>query len=410
MRILFVAMADSVHTARWINQISNQGWDLHIFPSYDTFDFHSDLTKVTVHGSFFNAEYKNPKLHRRGISIPKWLLPYKLRVLNKELYLNSFFSGYLRNFIESYLPWYRVNRLSKLIKTIKPDIIHSLEIQHAGYLTLKAKNKLKGKFPKWIVTNWGSDIYYFGKKAEHQPLIKEVLLECDYYSCECDRDIKLAQNFCLKGKVLPVLPNSGGIKIAEIEKLRDPHPPSKRKYIAIKGYQNWAGRASVALKALEICADIIKDYRIFMYSPEYASLEAAEIFTKHTGIKIDILPRTTSHQEIMALHGKSRISIGLSISDAISTSFLEAIAMGSFPIQSNTSCANEWVKDGITGLLVPPDNVKIIADAITKALKDDHLVDRAQIINYQTVKKRLNYDLIKKTAISFYLRVQQNDR
>ena len=35
MRILFVAMADSVHTARWISQIDDQGWDIHLYPSID---------------------------------------------------------------------------------------------------------------------------------------------------------------------------------------------------------------------------------------------------------------------------------------------------------------------------------------------------------------------------------------
>ena len=32
MRVLFVAMADSIHTARWIRQLQGQGWDLHLFP------------------------------------------------------------------------------------------------------------------------------------------------------------------------------------------------------------------------------------------------------------------------------------------------------------------------------------------------------------------------------------------
>ena len=31
-RILFVAMPDSVHSARWIRQITGQGWEIHLFP------------------------------------------------------------------------------------------------------------------------------------------------------------------------------------------------------------------------------------------------------------------------------------------------------------------------------------------------------------------------------------------
>jgi hypothetical protein len=42
----------------------------------------------------------------------------------------------------------------------------------------------------------------------------------------------------------------------------------------------------------------------------------------------------------------SRIYIGASRSDGISTSFLEALVLGAYPIQTNTSCGNEWVEKG----------------------------------------------------------------
>jgi len=32
MRILFVGLSQSIHTARWIDQITDQGWDLHLYP------------------------------------------------------------------------------------------------------------------------------------------------------------------------------------------------------------------------------------------------------------------------------------------------------------------------------------------------------------------------------------------
>ena len=36
MKILFVAMSDTIHTARWIGQLAGLGWDVHLFPSIDT--------------------------------------------------------------------------------------------------------------------------------------------------------------------------------------------------------------------------------------------------------------------------------------------------------------------------------------------------------------------------------------
>jgi glycosyltransferase involved in cell wall biosynthesis len=131
-------------------------------------------------------------------------------------------------------------------------------------------------------------------------------------------------------------------------------------------------------------------------------LIASELLSNKIGIPVRIIPRRTKHKEILALHGKARISIGISISDAISTSLLEAIIMGSFPIQTWTSCANEWIIDGKTGILVPPELPEAIAKAIRLALTDDELVNNAAKENYFLTDKQLDQNFIKKESIRLY--------
>lgn len=177
----------------------------------------------------------------------------------------------------------------------------------------------------------------------------------------------------------------------------------------LKGYQHWAGRALVGLRALERCADLLKKYEIIIHSASPDVQIAAELFHKSSFIKTTILPESTSHKEILRAHGKARISIGLSISDAISTSFLESIAMGSFPIQSWTSCADEWIKNGKTGFLVPPDDPDVVEQSIRRALTDDELVDKAAIENYKTVKDRLDKDILKPKIIKFYKTIYERN-
>ena len=135
---------------------------------------------------------------------------------------------------------------------------------------------------------------------------------------------------------------------------------------------------------------------------------AAELFAIETGIELEILPENTKHEDILRYHGLARISIGLSISDAISTSVLEAMAMGSFPIQSWTSTAGEWFEDGKSGLLVPPEDPEVVAEALKRALTDDELVDSAYEINWNTVKERLDYDLLKEKTINSYRNIMDN--
>jgi glycosyltransferase involved in cell wall biosynthesis len=296
-----------------------------------------------------------------------------------------------------------------VIRRIKPEIIHSLEIQHAGYLTLDARNQLGGALPAWIVTNWGSDIYLFGRLAGHVEKIRAVLSACDYYSCECRRDVELARSFGFKGEVLPVLPNSGGYRLDRMRLLRQNGPTSARRLIVLKGYQGWSGRALVGLRAIELCADALKGYRIAVYlaGPDVAL--AAELLAQSTGIPIEIVPEC-SHEAMLRLHGRARVSIGLSISDAISTSLLEAMVMGSFPVQSNTSCAGEWVQDGKTGFIVPPEDPGLIADAIRRAVTDDALVDQAAEVNAGLAAERLNYSMIQSRVVAMYRHIAGQPR
>jgi glycosyltransferase involved in cell wall biosynthesis len=170
----------------------------------------------------------------------------------------------------------------------------------------------------------------------------------------------------------------------------------------------------VGLRALERCADILKDYKIFVFSNTSAQdiIIATKLFSVNNGIEVVLIPENTSHEEILEFHGQSRIYIGLSIGDGISTSLLESMAMGSFPIQSCTACANEWIEDGKSGFIVPPEDPDIIEIAIRKALRDDDLVDFSATCNFETIKKRANYSLLKDSTLNSYkniLNLKKND-
>ena len=380
MRILFVAIPDSVHAARWVNQISQQGWDIHLFAATSA-PPHLDFRNVTIYGfSAARPPGLHPSVRLRGL----WPSRRGAERLGELI---------------SPVPW-----LVRTIRWLKPDCIHSLEFQHAGYLALEAKARLKSQFPPWIVTNWGSDIYLFGRLAEHAPKVKGILASCDYYTCECERDIALARAYGFKGEVLPVVPVGGSYRVKELQQFRQPGRTSARRMITLKGYQNWAGRALVGLRAIELAATALTDYRVAVYLAAPEVKIAAELISQSTGIPIEIVSRCP-HEEILRLHGRARASIGLSISDAISTSFLEAIMMGSFPIQSNTGCGDEWVRDGENGLLVHPEDPEGVAAAIRRAVTDDELVDRAAAINTRQSLERLDHSVLQPKVLEMYNRV-----
>jgi glycosyltransferase involved in cell wall biosynthesis len=387
LRILFVAMPGSVHTARWINQISDQDWDVRLFAA-TPHSIHPDHKNITAYGfPAIRPEGLDPSVKVRGL----W--PFRKA------------SGMVSHRVLRFAP----QALAHIIRRFKPDILHSMEIQHAGYLAAAARGILGSKFPTWVVSNWGSDIYLFGRLSEHAERVRSVVSACDYYHTECYRDVKLAQEFGFAGRGFWVLPGAGGFDVRRARQFRQDGPTSARRVLALKGYQHWAGRALVGLRAIELCADALEGYRVAVYSPAPEVLIAAELASKSTGIPVDCVPLGT-HEDVLRLHGRARASIGLSISDAFSTSALEAMIMGSFPIQSDTSCINELLRDGETGILVPPNDPEPIAAAIQRAVTDDALVDHAADINARVTAEHLDQSVVRPQVVAMYQEIGAQER
>jgi len=416
-RILFVTMQGSIHVARWIDSIADQGWDVHLFPLNENFA-HERLRNVTIHRPFISLSWygirKKVQRRRDGDTIlgqtydnergtgirTQAAFPVAIPHLAVRA-LNRFVTQRLGESPQRQALLYGPHMLARLIGRLKPDLIHSMEFQHMGYNVLKAKEIIGDPFPPWLATNWGSDIIHFCQDADHRRQITRLLGNIDYYSCECQRDVGLAQDMGFKGMVMPVFPNSGGFDLEQAKIYRSQKRPSQRRLIMLKGYQHFAGRALTALDALEQCADLLKDYEIAIYSSNPPAKERVRMINKAGKLNLLLLP-DTPHEQMLEFFARARLYIGISAGDAISTSMLEAMVMGAFPIQTDTSCCDEWITDGEGGFIVPHDNADIIADRIRKALTDDALVDKAADINWQTAKDRLDQGMIKDKVLDFY--------
>jgi glycosyltransferase involved in cell wall biosynthesis len=373
-----------------MRMLTTQGWEVHVFPTYLT-KVHPEMRDVTA----YYLSSSSRSLPERGVRI-RSLLPFPY-----------WFTYWFEKILGKLRPAWRLEWLVRLIHDIHPDIIHSQTFFGAGYLTLDAKHVFekiypKSQFPIWIASNWGIDISFYGRLNWHKPKIEAVLAECDCYTCECERDVMLAHSYGFRGRVLPVLPIGGGFNLAHIRKMRRRSPTSTRRMIIIKGYQNVVGRASVALRACELAADVLQEYEIVVILADNEIIPVlAELTTEATAIPTRVVSNV-GYDEILDLYGQARVYLGLSAADGISTSLLEAMAMGAFPIQSNTSCADEWVIDGETAFLVHPDDSLDVANALRQAVVDDALVDRAATINMQTVDDHLDESVIETRIAAIY--------
>lgn len=376
-KVLLIAMANSIHTARWIELFSQSNLDIELFPSTPSRTIHPKIKKLIKGSQPLNVR-----------------IPIAMRWFAFPLGLLDVVSG---NFFRS-----------RLIKRLlsgshgQYKVVHAMELQHAGYLLSRALNSAIRPM-KIIVSNWGSDIYWFQRFANHKKNLTQLLKQATHYSCECQRDIELAESLGFNGTVLPVHPNAGPISPSEIERGHTSKLPSERKKILIKGYTGFVGRADLALKACAEIANLLAGYEIIVYSSDIKSRRIAGKLSRKHGLSIKTYAKhQLSHSEMLELFRQARIYIGISESDGISTSLLDAMASGAFPIQTDTSCANEWITDAVSGFLVTSLDQSEVADKLRLALIDDHLVNNASSLNLKTAFERLTPDSMQEDLLSFY--------
>lgn len=386
-RVLVVGFVESIHAVRAVAPMLELGWDVHVFAS---------------HPHWATPAWRDVTLH-----VDPGFIPPEPHESVRVEYLEPVPDD-PEPVVEG-LSWRQRPRvLAATIEALSPDLVDSMEIQHGAYAMLEALTYLQGPPPPWLVHNWGSDVFYYGRNPRHLERLRGVFRNCDYYGAECHRDVGLARAFGFAGKALPVLPNTGGIDLDRARELRASGPVAARRSVALKAADTFVYRPRTALAAIERCGEEMRGMTLSLYTADREIVADAEQLGERFGFAVDVVSSVEAlvpHERILELHGRSRVSISLSRSDAICTSFLEAITMGSFPIQSDSGCAEAWTEPGTGALFVDPEDVDGVAAALRRALSDDELVEAAAAANAAVVEGRLDDSLVRMRMIDGYRRV-----
>jgi hypothetical protein len=394
-RLLFVAIPSSIHAVRNLAMVADLGWDLHLFPAKET-NLHPGFRHVTVHDDWW---IRPAGLHPSVRLVGELPLP-----LGRHEALANRALRRLREVAPVVGQPDRAARLTAVIRRLRPDLVHGYELLLAGQLLRAAKAALGPGFPPWVMSTWGSDLNLYGQHPEHAHRVRAVLEACDYVRPEANRDLGQAAALGFRGEWLTPRAGMGGFDLARLAALRTPGPPSARRVILLKGLQGWAGRALFGLRALALAADALREYRVLIHQPADEVRLAAPLIAAEHGLRIELLPYL-EHEEMLRRHGQARLSLGVSFSDGVPNSMLEAMAMGAFPVESTGSCALEWITPGETGFVVPPEDPAAIAAVIRRVMADDALVDRAAERNARVIAERLDAGPYRAEAVATYERL-----
>jgi glycosyltransferase involved in cell wall biosynthesis len=109
--------------------------------------------------------------------------------------------------------------------------------------------------------------------------------------------------------------------------------------------------------------------------------------------------------DVLSLHKAFDVFVMSSITEGLGTSLLDAMAAGKPTVASATGGIPEVVLDGVTGILVPPRDHAAMAAAIAKLLNDAALRERMGAAGRARAVERFSADRMLKETLSVYRRV-----
>ena len=391
-KILFVGLAQSTHTHSWINLIADQAFNIQLFgmPGGIPPEDWSIKTYLTV-----PASSKIPGTR-------KYMYTGLVGRISRHM-----FNHPRRDIL-------RIGRspdiwLKKLIETWKPDIIHTLGLydEQGGLFYYQCRKKYHlEKYGKWIVTlRGGSDLAL----RKHDPVfsrqIRDIFVDCDQIITDnlvnVDYIKKLGIPETKIASVVPV-PGTGGIDVDRLASLWDKLPSQRERIILWpKAYESPWSKALPVFEALKLCWKNIQPCEIYMLAINPEAKMWFWDLPLHIREHCHLLDRI-EQAKVFELLVKARVMLAPSLVDGVPNSLYEAMACGAFPIVSPLDTIKPVVQGEKNVLFARNLYPQEIADALTRAMTDDSLVDRCARENLKLGRRIADHKQISIRITDYY--------
>ena len=375
-RVLIVAMADSIHTARWLEQLQNEALEIELFPS---------TPHRRVHELIKNACSPSGTMQLRISPTMSWAaLPLGL--------VDLLCRGSLRAML-----------LRRRLRTFDPEIVHALECQHAGYLTDKAlRRNMSDRSFQIILSLWGSDLFWYQQFRRHRRALMRLLSRVSLLVVECSRDIEIAERLGYRGAAPVLVPASGGVWQWNLKKREPRHEWSRRRTVAVKGYGGRIGKGPSAIRVLGSLASTLQGFTVEVFAASASTRFVAWRVRRATGLSIVTHRKHSLRQDEMnQLWERTRIFFANSRSDGIPASAKEAFLAGAVVVHSNTSCLKEHVEE--SGLLeFAPSDLDSARRLLSTLLINDSECYRRAFRGGQQFVERFEWTSVARVARSIY--------
>jgi glycosyltransferase involved in cell wall biosynthesis len=324
MKLFYIANAMSIHTQRWVKYFADRDHEVHLVSPMPLGE--GDIGKAKLH------VLKAFRRQVRIVSFPINLLLY-------------------------------VVQIRKLIRKIKPHILHAHYIADCGFW-----GALSGFHP-FILSAWGSDILIEPKRYPVvKMLTKYALSKADLVICDSE---------VLRKGALELGTNEGKVRIVYDGIDTHQFNPQQRDE-GLKNRLEMSGAPTIIcfrnlkpvynvemlIKAIPMVLKQMPEAR-FIIGGDGEQKKYLQDLATSLGVSSAIkFVGQIPHDELPKFLASSDVYVSTSYSDSTSLSLQEAMACELPPVVTDLPANREWVTDGENGFLVPIDDYETLASKI----------------------------------------------
>jgi len=352
MRILYLSSATGTlgnHSHKFLKGLVEHGYDVHLV-SYHPLPIAKNIKEI------------------EGLKI----YHFPPSIIKKPFYFNTLF------------------HFKKLLKYIKPDLIHSGNLFNESFLAA-----LSGFHPI-LVMPYGSDILVFPNKSKIFYYInKYVFLKADHVICDAYfiKD-EIVRRYKYNNKRIDVFPFGVELEIF--------HRNINSTFRELRGWENNTiiimnrhfepiYDPVTAIESFGEAFKINKEIRLLLVGDGSLKQEIISVINKKGLERYVYLTGRVSRAEMAELLNASDIYISSSKSDGTSVSLLEAMACGKPVIVSDIPTNREWINNGINGFLAPVGDKETFTQHILTLSSDNELQKEMGNRNYIIANERADW-------------------
>jgi len=330
-RIVIFGWAHSVHVQRWVHGLSRRGYQI----------------KVISLGGKPLLDIETVILPRSG----KW----------------------------SYVS--QASRAASEAREFSPDLVH---VHYAGGFGLWG---VRTGIQPMVVSAWGSDLIGYKPRWLFRSLLRFVLKRATHITATGqflkDNTCRICHPASHKISVIPF-----GVEVPDGIV---PPPSGPLKICYLKGHQMKYG-PDILLKAMCEVKKAVPEVVLSM-AGEGELTEQLKQMVSSLGLEDNVnFVGFVQHERVHSFLKEHHMMVMPSLMEAFGVAALEASACGRPVIASNVGGVPEVVKDGITGILVPPNDPHQLAEAIIRLVQDAEVREKMGKAGYEFVKERYSWE------------------